>query len=245
MYSCWCHQLSQQNKWWTVYVLANHGYVETFSFLRLWRCCACGIVRFRHRKHWLGSRKKSCFGLKYMLWLKLTQLEMSWCLVLSPRTWLVMIQSNVKNIRFFFWGGGLFAATNTAGNCLMVSWKICSGTTITNVETQSWTVVTSLAVVLHTLACDMYKCNLSVFCALTYCSSVFFFFFVCFFFFFFFTSRVAHIYDLGDTCTYVLCLRVFHFNYVKNNLTRSSSQDLSDVFCVPLGGSKPPGWKLA
>ena len=170
-----------------------------------------------------------------MLWLKLTQLEMSWCLVLSPRTWLVMIQSNVKNIFFFLGGGCLPPQTQ-----LEIVWWFPG----------KYAVVPPLQMLKHSLELWSLAWQSSYIRWPVICTNVTYQSFVLWHTvvvlqYIFFTSRVAHIYDLGDTCTYVLCLRVFHFNYVKNNLTRSSSQDLSDVFCVPLGGSKPPGWKLA
>ena len=46
--------------------------VSNFTFLSvihllLWQLCACGLVRFWHKKHLGRLRKRSCFGLKYLV----------------------------------------------------------------------------------------------------------------------------------------------------------------------------------
>lgn len=96
-------------------LLCNFASLDPISCFMLSHHCAHGPVRFRHKNHLVGVRRRSCFGLKYPRWLPRTQLEVS--------------QGVLKNSRV--------CATNAAGNCPKDSSKIPHGFTLTNVELRS------------------------------------------------------------------------------------------------------------
>ena len=51
---------------------------------------AYGVIRFRHRKHSVSFRKKSCFVLKYLLWSPKTQVE-----TVLRSAWLQLFEDNM------------------------------------------------------------------------------------------------------------------------------------------------------
>ena len=68
---------------WAMHISANHRYVETLHFLGffltflLWNPCAFALVRLRSKNHLVRFSKRSCFGLKYLVWSPQKHLEIS------------------------------------------------------------------------------------------------------------------------------------------------------------------------
>lgn len=72
-------QPKRQNRYWHHTFLTIVDKLTLFFTLQLYVLAlvhrACGLVRFRHRKHSVSFRKRSCFVFKYLLWSPKTQVE--------------------------------------------------------------------------------------------------------------------------------------------------------------------------
>lgn len=71
----------------------------SIGYVMLWQCCAYALVRFRHKKHLVGLRKRSRFGFMYLTLSPQTQLKMSRGLFESVA--LTMPWAFIKTIEWF------------------------------------------------------------------------------------------------------------------------------------------------